>query len=540
MISANQFGGEAMRNKATNGLRQRWVVVGAFLLAISLVRSADAQTVSTFDVVAVTGTITVFSTAAFQGNLILSSGSSVSGVIYSGNVPFIHDVASYNAYVGGSAGSLSMSGSYNSVLGWYAGNANTSASYNSVLGYGAMNGNMYGSHNVALGDFALYSGLEDSPGDYNVGIGDEAMGASFNGYHSIGIGAESLETINNLFAYYNIGIGDSALTGFNGGSYNIAVGYNAGSGVGGFSQGGSNNIFIGQNSSGGDGHGGSVDNAVAIGDGAAVSESNAIVLGSSVTAMHVGVGTSLPATTLDIVGNAQFGSGAAKSTFTSTGLLILAPAGIQWSDGSALTTSSSVFVLNQLNVVSSATVFNSSSTMGSFVFVTTAALSAVNRNGWTTVAASSVTAGSTVMFTGLSSSYTWRVHFNFAWKTAGGVADIRLNNDSSGSYFNMSNGDYANGNATSYTSASDTAVRLMDVAGGASTPVSGWFEVECITPLNVCDVHGSSVYDNSATKGAMSIRGRYTASAPLSSVSVFPSAGTWTGHAWLEVMVAPY
>jgi len=53
---------------------------------------------------------------------------------------------------------------------------------------------------------------------------------------------------------------------------------------------------------------------------------------------QVGVATSSPAATLDVNGNAQFGAGATRSTFTAAGLLQLTPFGIQWADGSTSTT----------------------------------------------------------------------------------------------------------------------------------------------------------------------------------------------------------
>lgn len=60
-----------------------------------------------------------------------------------------------------------------------------------------------------------------------------------------------------------------------------------------------------------------------------------------VNAGFVGVRTSTPATVLDVNGDAQFGSGATKSTFTAAGLLKLTAAGIQWADESTSTTASS-------------------------------------------------------------------------------------------------------------------------------------------------------------------------------------------------------
>ena len=54
---------------------------------------------------------------------------------------------------------------------------------------------------------------------------------------------------------------------------------------------------------------------------------------------RVGIRTTSPATSLDVNGDAQFGTGTAKSTFTAAGLLKLTSAGIQWADGSVTVSS---------------------------------------------------------------------------------------------------------------------------------------------------------------------------------------------------------
>lgn len=55
----------------------------------------------------------------------------------------------------------------------------------------------------------------------------------------------------------------------------------------------------------------------------------------------VGIRTSTPVAVLEVNGDAQFGSGATKSTFTATGLLKLTSSGIQWADGTTSTTATS-------------------------------------------------------------------------------------------------------------------------------------------------------------------------------------------------------
>lgn len=85
-----------------------------------------------------------------------------------------------------------------------------------------------------------------------------------------------------------------------------------------------------------------------------------------VNAGLVGVRTSTPTTVFDVNGDAQFGSGASKSTFTAAGLLKLTSAGIQWADGTTSTTSSAgggaAAVSGTWSTVSSVT-FTSSSTI---------------------------------------------------------------------------------------------------------------------------------------------------------------------------------
>lgn len=60
-----------------------------------------------------------------------------------------------------------------------------------------------------------------------------------------------------------------------------------------------------------------------------------------VNAGFVGIRTSTPITALDVNGDAQFGAGSTKSTFTAAGLLKLTASGIQWADGTTSTTTSS-------------------------------------------------------------------------------------------------------------------------------------------------------------------------------------------------------
>ena len=59
---------------------------------------------------------------------------------------------------------------------------------------------------------------------------------------------------------------------------------------------------------------------------------------------RVGIRTLLPQSAFDVNGDAQFGAGSSKSSFTATGLLMLTANGIQWSDGSTSTTAVGVSI----------------------------------------------------------------------------------------------------------------------------------------------------------------------------------------------------
>lgn len=77
---------------------------------------------------------------------------------------------------------------------------------------------------------------------------------------------------------------------------------------------------------------------------------------------RVGIATSSPGARLDVNGDAQFGSGATKSTFTAAGLLKLTSSGVQFSDGTTQTTAASGSPFN------SPVVFNSSVTVNGSIF----------------------------------------------------------------------------------------------------------------------------------------------------------------------------
>ncbi|MGA9528167.1 MAG: hypothetical protein WBS24_08635 [Terriglobales bacterium] len=179
----------------------------------------------------------------------------------------------------------------NAFLG-FAGNptiSDTGETGNTGVGSGAFRFVTYGSSNTALGAETL----ESNAGNGNTATGWAALFSNTEGNYNTGIGLEALQYSTQ-------------------GSYNSALGFNAGQ-IPGITSGttGNNNTALGSNTEFGSG---SISNATAIGANAEVASSNAIVLGSikglngATASVAVGVGTTAPVGTLDVVDNGSGGN----------------------------------------------------------------------------------------------------------------------------------------------------------------------------------------------------------------------------------------
>ena len=233
-----------------------------------------------------------------------------------------------NTFVGDNAGLANTAGLYNTVVGSDALSENTTGNNNTVMGFGAMAANTTGEGNTSIGQRTLEA---STTGDYNTAVGMGAMIENETGRTNTAIGVSALNTNTtgdentavgsgamngNLTGDNSTGIGVNALSGYQSGSNNTALGKEAGFDAPFTSTGtGSNNTFIGYqaNPSAFD-----LNNATAIGAGAIVGQSNALVLGNNA---DVGIGTSTPGARLDVAGtagtsNVRMGSlsGAAVST----------------------------------------------------------------------------------------------------------------------------------------------------------------------------------------------------------------------------------
>ncbi|MFZ0685482.1 MAG: tail fiber domain-containing protein [Terriglobales bacterium] len=182
------------------------------------------------------------------------------------------------------------SGGDNTASGIWALYNNTTASYNTASGYAALAGNTTGVYNTAGGSYSLYI---NSTGSENTANGFQALNSNTTGGENTANGADAL--FHSTTGNSNTASGVGALYSNNTGNSNVAVGGDAlYSNVT-----GSSLTCIGFNClTGVDG----LTNATAIGAGAVVSESNALVLGA--TGVKVGIGTPTPSNIFTIARSA--------------------------------------------------------------------------------------------------------------------------------------------------------------------------------------------------------------------------------------------
>ena len=233
----------------------------------------------------------------------------------------------FNLFNGYQSGYTNTTGSGNLFSGYRSGYANTTGNNNVFLGYVSGFANTTGDENVFIGSF---SGSRNTTGRRNVFSGDESglfntTGSEnvFNGYQS---GRANTEGSNNIFvgtqtgavnttgdrnvfvgpfsAYHNTTGFANQFSGYQSGFSNTTGNSNLFSG---FSSGyynttGSSNTALGSNAGPALGSG-ALTNATALGNNAAVSQSNSLVLGGTgANAVNVGIGTAAPAARLHLYG----------------------------------------------------------------------------------------------------------------------------------------------------------------------------------------------------------------------------------------------
>jgi hypothetical protein len=227
----------------------------------------------------------------FTGNQTVNGSLSATGGFLIGSNPFAFGYYSYgNAYLG-FAGNTKTTGYYNTGIGQWALTSDTAGTGNTASGYDALYNNTAGNYNTASGESAL---IGNTTGIGNTASGAEALYSNMTGYENTAIGMDALYT--NLTGDHNTALGGGALNGtFTGGSYNTCVGFACSVSNG-------------------------LSNATSIGALAPVGENNAIVLGSikgvngASSNVNVGIGTSTPQYTLDVVGNVHISGSLSKGS----------------------------------------------------------------------------------------------------------------------------------------------------------------------------------------------------------------------------------
>lgn len=181
-----------------------------------------------------------------------------------------------NLFLGNNAGLANTQGSSNVFVGPYSGTANTTGNSNVFMGYNSGSSSTLGDANTFLGTWA---GNTNTTGGYNAFLGYQAGNSNTAGN-------------DNTFLGYSSGKNNTT------GNNNVSVGTMAGQTI----TSGSNNTFIG---TGADADSNNLTNATAIGYGAKVSSSNSLVLGGTGSnAVNVGIGTTSPASRLEVDGAA--------------------------------------------------------------------------------------------------------------------------------------------------------------------------------------------------------------------------------------------
>jgi hypothetical protein len=244
----------------------------------------------------------------FTGNQTVNGNVSATGVVTGSSFQIGSNLFGFGSYANrnaflGFAGNPATTGTNNTASGVGALAQNTQGYDNTAVGVGALESNSSGFNNTAVGINTLFN---NTGGTYNYAAGYNALYSNNVGGFDTASGANTLMSNTsglyntadghaaltaNTTGNYNTAIGDSALFGNTTGSQNTAVGAGAGYTDSSYIP-GSNSTFLGAFAFPGlEG----LNNATAVGAGAIVSASNALILGSTYSnAVTVGIGTQAP------------------------------------------------------------------------------------------------------------------------------------------------------------------------------------------------------------------------------------------------------
>jgi len=208
-----------------------------------------------------------------------------------------NNVTNNNSFVGYQAGYTNTSGSGITAMGFKSLYANSTGGYNTAIGANALQANNIGQTNTAVGQMAVGA---NTSGNGNTGIGQSALSSNSIGSYNTALGASALAA--NTTGGSNVAVGQTALFKSTAGNYKTGVGFQAG-----YNDSlGSNNTYVGFQADQGVGIDTALTNATAIGFEAKVNTNNSLILGGTgAHAVSVGIGTSSPTATLDVIGKTK-------------------------------------------------------------------------------------------------------------------------------------------------------------------------------------------------------------------------------------------
>ncbi len=217
-----------------------------------------------------------------NGNMNLAKDSG----LYINATRAFHTRGGVNVFAGYHSGNAITTGYGNSGFGENALLADTSGFGNSAFGYNSLSANSSGNGNTAIGAAALTS---NTTGHDNTVVGRSSLAGLVNGSNNTIMGSNSVYSL--MSGSNNVAMGAGTAQSLTSGMSNTFIGSGTAANI----ASGNNCVLLGAYASLTD----NLTNAVAIGAGSKVSQSNSMVLGDT-SNIKVGIGSTLPAARLHV------------------------------------------------------------------------------------------------------------------------------------------------------------------------------------------------------------------------------------------------